>query len=73
MTVKQTVPISQLAAKTRELLQNRPRTLTYPKIYADTGITEAWLSDFVGDSNRDYGINKVELLYTYLTGTNLEL
>lgn len=73
MSIKPIIPTSRLAERTRELLEQRPRTITYPKIYLDTGITEAWLSDFVGNVDRDYGVNKVELLHNYLTGAQLDI
>lgn len=64
---------SQLAALTRQLLQDRPRSKTYSIIALETGLSEAWLDDFNRNTGRDFGVNRVESLYIYLSGKKLEL
>lgn len=73
MADKPNVPTSRLVEVTRELLQKRPRSTTYTMIEAATGLSTAWLTDFISDRDRDFGVNKVEHLYTYLTGEKLDV
>lgn len=61
----------RIASRTRELLLNRPRTMTLDDIVAKTGLTKGWLNDFSTQSMRDHGVNKVETLYFFLTGEGL--
>lgn len=64
---------------TQQLLQQRPRNVTYEKIAQDTGLTTRWLSAFAScnsnsaDDSTDFGALKVEKLYTYLSGKTLTL
>lgn len=51
---------------TRELLIERPRTLTYEEISKDTGLSVAWLRDFASGRRQNPGICTVQALYSYL-------
>lgn len=62
---------STLAERTRELLKTRPRTVTYEKIAADTGLKRRWLNDFAGDTHGTWCVGRVETLYNYLSGKPL--
>jgi hypothetical protein len=56
----------QLMQRTREALAMTDRS--YNKIYYDTLIPPNWLSMFASNKIKDPGVNRVEKLYTYLTG-----
>lgn len=62
-----------LVTVTRDLLLNRPRNLDYAKIEKDTGLTQRWLTSFANKASEDFGVSKVEKLYTYLAGKPLKL
>lgn len=67
---------SILITHTRNLLQQRPRNVTYDKIAQDTGLSVRWLTQlatYKADCVTDFGTLKVETLYTYLSGKRLEL
>lgn len=64
---------SVLITHTRTLLLNRPRTMTYQTIAADTGLGEYWLAKFAQNDDSDFSASRVEKLYTYLAGKPVEL
>lgn len=57
--------------RTRSLL--RETGLSYLDIYAATGIAPDWLTKFVNGGIADPGVNRVEALYTFLSGRSLEV
>lgn len=57
----------QLAKTTRQLLRDRPRSLTLDAIATATGLSKAWITDFAANPDRDHGVNKVETLCFYLS------
>lgn len=59
---------SHIAARTRELMIKRSRDITHATIQAETGLTESWLTTFINKPEADFSINRVECLYTFLTG-----
>lgn len=63
----------KLATTTRELLRTRQRIISYKKIFEDTELSVSWLTDFANNTDRDFGCDKVETLYVYLTNTSLKL
>lgn len=63
---KDTCAKGLLMSRTQELL--RKSDIPYSKIFLDTGITQNWLSKFVCDKIPEPGVNRVEALYTYLSG-----
>jgi hypothetical protein len=65
--------MSILIARTRELLANRPRPLTYAHIAGDTGLTVRWLEAFAGGKMDDPSCAKVETLYEVLAGKKLDV
>jgi predicted GIY-YIG superfamily endonuclease len=52
---------------------SRNRNEALQKISTDTGITASWLQSFVRAKVAEPGIKKIETLYCYLTGKELEL
>lgn len=64
-----TFPQGTLMRRTRELLvqTNTP----YIEICKTTNISPHWLSLFANDQIPDPSVNRVEVLYTYLTGAPL--
>ena len=66
--------MSKLAARTRVLLANRPRLVTYAHIAAETGLSPRWLERFASDrASGDFHCGKVERLYEYLSGKSLDV
>ena len=66
--------MSKLAARTRVLLANRSRLVTYAHIAAETGLSPRWLERFASDTaSGDFHCGKVEELYEFLTGTPLDV
>ena len=63
----------KLRAKVLELLDNRPRTVTLKDIAEGSGLPEAWLKTFAAGKIADPSVNRVETLYTYLTGKPLNV
>lgn len=53
--------------QTRQLLNDRPRTLDYDRIASDTGLTAAWLKAFARGQAENPGVVSVETLFVYLT------
>lgn len=64
-------PQGRLVTRTRELLL--ATEILYLDIYKETHIPPPWLSQFAHDRIPDPGVNKIETLYTFLTGQPLEL
>lgn len=54
--------------RTIELLQNRPKTITYALIEEETELTKFWLDSLIQQHKKlDPGIRKIETLYNYLS------
>lgn len=60
-----------LVRKTRSLLIHRPRTLTYTEIATKTGLTKRFIEQLALCSNNDYGANRVQILYEFLSNQKL--
>ena len=56
-----------------KILQNRRKPMTLDKIADDTGLSKSWLSKVASGNCPDPSVNKMELLYFYLTGNVIEL
>ena len=67
------VCMSRLCTKTVELLQRRPRTVTYKSIEEATGLKSEWLAGFANREFDDPGVKKVERLYEHLSGKRLKV
>jgi len=70
--------ISKLEHRTRELLKDRPRELSYADIAAKAtalggDIKPLWLTSFMTTPNQGFSVAKVELLYLILTGDELKV
>jgi hypothetical protein len=61
----------RLLTHTRELLRNRPRTITYAHIEQDTKLNRAWLVEFSSGRSDHCSVVYVETLYEYLSGRNI--
>lgn len=69
---------SKLEMKTRELLADRPRTLSYAVISQTAlemggDLPVSWITSFMTTPNSGFSVARVELLYIILTGKELEL
>lgn len=64
---------TSLRDKTLELLRNRPVTKTYKIIEAETRLPEGWLKSFANGQSKDPAVNRIETLYTYLSGRAIRL
>jgi len=65
------IPRSKLYAKTQELLRNRQLSMSC--IHEETGLPERWLWETMRNDDGTLGVNRVELLYEYLSGRTLEV
>lgn len=64
---------TNLRDRTRELLHNRNRTLTYKAIESDTGLNRKWLAKFSRGLAKNPGVVHVETLYVYLSKHELKV
>lgn len=69
MAQRRTFPQGRLVIKTREALKHS--TQAYDDIFLATGIPANWLWRFACGRIPDPGVNRVERLYTHLTGKAL--
>jgi len=67
------IPPGDLLTKVLELLANRPRGVAYKDISLATGLPEPWLKLFAAGRISDPSVNRIELLYNYLTGRSLNV
>ena len=58
---------SELLTKTKELVENRPRTVTYAVINEETGLPIQFLQDLMANRLKDPGVRRIEILYKYFT------
>lgn len=61
----------KLMTVTQELLEKHDEDIF--KIAVNTGLPYYWLRSFKTKRNKEPGVNKVEQLYTYLSGKQLEV
>lgn len=66
-------PRSKLYLKTMELLRNRPVTLTYIDIERVTGLSPLWLTTIMQHPEISPSVDRIELLYEYLSGKQLDI
>jgi hypothetical protein len=64
---------TSLRDTTLKLLRNRPVTKTYRVIQTETGLPEGWLKSFANGQSVDPAVNRIETLYTYLSGRTIKL
>lgn len=64
---------SKLANKTWEHLRARSRLVTYAHISEATGVSVRWLEAFAACQVKDPSCAKVELIYEFLTGAELDV
>jgi hypothetical protein len=57
-----------LRDKTLELVRDRPRRLTYKELEKQTGLPYLWIQHFAQERYHDPSVNRVETLYTFLSG-----
>ena len=61
-----------LRIKTFRLLRDRPASTTLKDIATASGLTESWVKNFHWrGANHSASVDKVEILYEYLTGKSL--
>lgn len=60
-----------LTTHTRQLLKDRPASLTFEKICAETNLKMNWLTDFSRARSEGATAERVQKLYEYLTGKPL--
>lgn len=60
-----------LLEKTLMLMKRSQRQKTLPEISKDTGLPFYWLRKFASGDISDPSVNKVQILYEYLSGTPL--
>ncbi len=57
--------------RVQQMLKDDPRS--FPEIYNETGISFYWLRKFASGEYKNPSVNRVEHLYTVLTGKALEV
>jgi hypothetical protein len=57
---------SDLLNKTLNLLKNRPSTITYKKITANTDIPTEWIKQLATNRIDDPGVKRIETLFNFL-------
>lgn len=60
-----------LLTHTRELLKNRPRTLTLAQIAEDSGVSLGWLNAFSAGLYSEPSVVRVQKVFERLTGEKL--
>ena len=63
--------IPTLSERARALLYNRPVHIGYKNIADETGLTYGWIQSFAKGEGKDYGANRVQKLYEFLTNKPL--
>lgn len=63
-------PLS-LMKTVQKLLKDDPRSI--PEIYRESGIPFYWLRKFADNEYKNPSVNRIEFLYTFLTGKELQL
>ena len=58
--------VTTLRDSTRQLLVDRPQSLSTAKIAEDIGVSAAWLNSFARGEIRNPGVNTIETLNAYL-------
>lgn len=71
--MQEVVKQMSLVTRTKELMKERPRHLTIAVISSKTGLTVGWLQSFSATGEKDPGANRVQTLYEFLTGKQLEV
>ncbi len=64
---------SRLRDFVRERLKNRPKGKTLKDIAAETGLTFKWVRSLSEDAYKECSCAKLEVLYVYFTGRELQL
>lgn len=66
-------PRSKLYVRTLELLRNRPRSQTLAVVSQDTGLPKEWLIAIISRPETSPGVDRIEVLYEYLSGKQLQV
>lgn len=61
-----------LCEKTKQLLNNRPRKLILMNISFETGLKVPWLKKFANGEIDDPSVNRIQILYEFLTNSTLK-
>jgi hypothetical protein len=70
---KPPIPRSALLTRTLELLKNRPSFLTLNMIQIETTLPEGWLVSIMCNPKMSPSVDRIVLLYEYLSGNKLVL
>ena len=57
--------------RTKELLNSRPRSVTYSVIARECGVSERFLALLSRGIGKDYSARRIQLVYEYLTKSRL--
>lgn len=63
----------KLTARTRELVELRPRTVTYAHIEQATGVSARWIEAFGKNRVKRPCCDSVEAVYVFLSGKSLDV
>lgn len=64
---------SRLRDKVLELLENRPHRTTLKDIADGAGVKEPWLKRLAAGNIGEPGVCKIEAVYAFLTGKNIDV
>lgn len=62
---------AKLMVTVQNLIKDDPRSL--PELYRDCGVPFYWLKKFIDGGYQNPSVNRVEYLYTFLSGKELDL
>ena len=66
-------PPGELYQAVLRLIEERPRIVTLKDIADGADVPLAWLKTFAAGNIRDPSVNRIEVLYGYLTGKSLDV
>ena len=66
-------PRSKLYVRTLELLRDRPASKKLAVVAQDTGLPREWLISILVRPHTSPSVDRIEVLYEYLSGKSLEV
>lgn len=73
MSIKVSIPRSQLLERTIDLLKNRPKETTLQLIQSKTDLPEGWLVSLLCNPEISPSVDRIVLLYEFLSGNKLNI
>lgn len=67
------IPPGELLTKVLTMLSDRPRDVSYKDISDKLNLPEPWIKAVATGQIKDPSVNRIEMLYEYLSGTPLNV